>query len=237
MKRGETSRFTVSPDYRAEKEDETMEEFFANTAWQPDKAFVMDITLVKLTKVEDWYGGKTAVMRTLRKGKGRNAYTDSTVYFRCKVEVNGVQTFSNYREDLDDVPVEEQEDFKHMTLEQRAELLKDDTLIKLTLDHYILPSLLQKVIKAMKKNTVVTMTTTLVDEKLRTNFVSDWLNQYEAFKTGDTVKFTISLFGIENTSYFYKNVLADKLAILSRLKNTAGEFFKRGNSKKAAKIY
>ena len=81
----------------------------------------------------------------------------------------------------------------------------------------------------MKKNTVVTMTTTLVEEKLRTNFVSDWLNQYEAFKAGDEVKFTISLFGIENTSYFYKNTLADKLAILMRLKVTAGEFFKRGN--------
>mmetsp|Transcript_20906 Transcript_20906/g.25697 ORF Transcript_20906/g.25697 Transcript_20906/m.25697 type:complete len:251 (+) Transcript_20906:1048-1800(+) len=196
----------------------------------------MDIELVKLIKVEDWYGGKTAVMRTLRKGKGRNAYTDSTVYFRIKIEVNGESKFSNYNEESG-VPIEEQEDFKQMTLEQRAELIKDSSLIKLQLDHYILPSLLQKVIKTMKKNMVVSMTTTLVKEKLQTNFVSDWLNQYELFKEGDTVKFTISLFGIENTSYFYKNVLADKLSILLRLKATAGEFFKRNNPRKAAKIY
>ena len=89
----------------------------------------------------------------------------------------------------------------------------------------------------MKKNMVVTMTTTKVKEKLHTNFTSDFLNQYEAFKEGDTVKFTVSLFGIENTSYFYKNKAADKLAILLRLKGTAGEFFKRGNLAKAAKIY
>lgn len=74
------------------------------------------------------------------------------------------------------MPIEDQEDFKLMTLEERAELIKDESLIKLQLDHYILPSLLQKVIKSMKKNMVVTMTTTLVEEKLHTNFVSDWMN-------------------------------------------------------------
>jgi len=153
-----------------------MEEFFAGTPWIPNKVFVMDIELVKLTKVEDWYGGKTAVMRTLRKGKGRNAYTDSTVYFRIKIEVNGTEIFTNYKPEYSEVPVEEQEDFKLMTIEQRTELLKDDSLIKLNLDHYILPSLLQKVIKSMKKNSVVTMETNLVEEKLHTNFVSDWLN-------------------------------------------------------------
>ena len=81
----------------------------------------MDIALVKLTKVEDWYNDKTAVMRTLRKGKGRNAYSDSTVYFRIKVEVNGTQVFSNYPES--DLPPEEQEDFKHLTVEQRAAVI------------------------------------------------------------------------------------------------------------------
>lgn len=81
------------------------------------------------------------------------------------------------------------------------------------------------------------MTTTKVTEKLHTNFTSDFLNQYEAFKEGDTVKFTASLFGIENTSYFYKNTVANKLVLLMKLKVTAGEFFKRGTLLKAAKIY
>ena len=105
------------------------------------------------------------------------------------------------------------------------------------MDRYVLPSLLQKLIKSMKKNSVVTMTTTRVKDKLHSNFVSPWLDQYSVFKDGDTVKFTVSLFGIENTSYFYKNTLADKQTLLLKLKETAGEFFKVGNYRKAAKIY
>ena len=81
------------------------------------------------------------------------------------------------------------------------------------------------------------MTTTRVKDKLHTNFKSEFLDQYTAFKEGDTVTFTISLFGIKNTSYFYKLPIADKLAYVTRLKVTAGEFFKVGNYKKAAKIY
>ena len=89
----------------------------------------------------------------------------------------------------------------------------------------------------MKKNMVITLTTTRVKDKLHSNFTSDFLNQYEAFAEGDTVKFTISLFSTENTSYFYKHPIAQKLSILLRLKGIAGEFFKKGNYSKAAKIY
>ena len=49
--------------------------------------------------------------------------------------------------------------------------------------------------------------------------------------------FTVTLYGIENTSYFYKNPADKKLEILLRIKGNAGEFFKRGNYSKAAKIY
>jgi hypothetical protein len=51
------------------------------------------------------------------------------------------------------------------------------------------------------------------------------------------VSFTVSLFGIENTSYFYKLTIANKLVYVRRLKETAGKFFKIQNFKKAAKIY
>lgn len=47
----------------------------------------------------------------------------------------------------------------------------------------------------------------------------------------------MSLFGIENTSYFYKLLIADKLAYIRRLKTVAGKFFKVNNFKKAAKVY
>ena len=71
--------------------------------------------LTKLIKVEDWYNDRTTIMRTLRKGKGRNSYTDSEIYFRMKIEVNGNEIFSNYPKS--DLPVEQLEDYKEMTLE------------------------------------------------------------------------------------------------------------------------
>lgn len=76
------------PEFLTENEDEGMEGFFEGTSWDKTKPFVMDCELINLTKVEDWYNDKTTIMRTLRKGKGRNAYTDSVVYFRMKIEVN-----------------------------------------------------------------------------------------------------------------------------------------------------
>jgi hypothetical protein len=88
----------------------------------------------------------------------------------------------------------------------------------------------------MKKNQVAILTTTRVD-KLHTNFPSSFFDQHKAFKVGDTVSFTVSLFGIENTSYFYKLLIAEKLTYVRRLKENAGKFFKIGNFKKAAKIY
>lgn len=114
--------------------------------------------------------------------------------------------------------------------------MQDKTLISHRIDTYTLPSTLQKMIKSMKKNQVAVLTTTRID-KLHTNFPSQWLDQYKAFKEGDTVTFSVSLFGIENTSYFYKLLIADKLAYIRRLKATAGQFFKAQNFKKAAKLY
>jgi hypothetical protein len=109
-------------------------------------------------------------------------------------------------------------------------------LLALRLDNYILPSTMQKMIKSMKKNQVAVLTTTRID-KLHTNFPSPFLDQFKAFKLGDEVSITLSLFGIEHTSYFYKLTIAEKLAYVRRLKETAGKFFKIGNYKKASKIY
>ena len=80
------------------------------------------------------------------------------------------------------------------------------------------------------------MTTTCI-KRLHKNFPSEWFDQYKQFKEGDVVKFTVTLFSIENTSYFYKLPVAGKLAYVERLKTKAGEFFKVGNFAKAAKIY
>lgn len=80
------------------------------------------------------------------------------------------------------------------------------------------------------------METTRLD-KLHKNFASEMFDQYKCIKAGDQVRFTVSLYSIKNTSYFYKLVMVDKIAYVERLKAKAGEFYKQGNLAKSAKIY
>ena len=62
-----------------------------------------------------------------------------------------------------------------MTPEERKQLTEDETLITMRIDDYQMPSLLIKLIKSMKKNSVVEMTTTRID-KLHRNFTSTFLD-------------------------------------------------------------
>lgn len=51
--------------------------------WDKAKDLLFVIELLNLYKVEDWYNNdRTVTMKTLRKGKGRNPYTDSEIH--CK---------------------------------------------------------------------------------------------------------------------------------------------------------
>lgn len=77
----------------------------------------------------------------------------------------------------------------------------------------------------MKKNEICELVTTKVD-KLRTNFKCNFFDQYAIWKEGDKVNLTISLFSIENSSYFYKKLVAEKLVVALKLKATAAKFFK-----------
>jgi len=47
----------------------------------------------------------------------------------------------------------------------------------------------------------------------------------------------ISLVHVDEKKYFYQLKVADKLARVIYLKNVAGNFFKKGDYKKAAKLY
>lgn len=62
-----------------------------------------------------------------------------------------------------------------MTPEERKKLTSDETLITARIDDYQMPSLLIKLIKSMKKNSVAEMTTTKID-KLHRNFASSFLD-------------------------------------------------------------
>lgn len=51
-----------------------------------------------MTKTEDWFKDGTTKVRTLRRGKGRNPYIDSTVKLRLKITVNDKVIVNNYPE-------------------------------------------------------------------------------------------------------------------------------------------
>lgn len=103
-------------------------------------------------------------MRTLRKGKGRNPYIDSTVKLRLKVIVNDKIIVNNYPttnpnmlDEKEEENKEEQvyechdsEDLRTLTVEQRAQYIKriEGQLYTVKMDKYELPSLLIKVIKS-----------------------------------------------------------------------------------------
>ena len=123
MKRNELSRFTISPDFGKEEEDEEgLAMLFEGVeSWQKTNNFVMEIRLHDIIKVEDWYGDQSTMMRKLRRGKGRNPYTDSTIWFRMKIDVNGEEKFSNYPDT--GKSAEEIENLRDMTPEEREQLL------------------------------------------------------------------------------------------------------------------
>ena len=56
-------------------------------------------------------------------------------------------------------------------------------------------------------------------------------------EAGSEVSFLMCLVDIDKAVYFYQLTAAKKLERVMTLKNTAGDFFKAGNFKKAAKIY
>lgn len=113
--------------------------------------------------------------------------------------------------------------------------MEDPSLVTYKIDSYQFPGLLIKLLKSMKKNSVVQLVSTRMD-KLRTNFKSEFFDQH-SFKDGDSVKFTVTLLDSKHTKYFYRNPVAEKLRLVERFKEIAGNFFKIGNYSKASKIY
>ena len=122
-------------------------------------------------------------------------------------------------------------------------LEKAENLYTVRLDSYTLPSLIIKMIKAMKKNGVVQVRTTRID-KLKTNFANEDIgfDQYKEgmLKEGDEVLLRMTLLDSTHPIYFYKMPVSEKLEHVLRLKATATRFFKSdlgNNYKKAADLY
>jgi hypothetical protein len=66
--------------------------------YDKEKPVFADIHILKLIKIEDWFKDETTFVKTFRKGRGRNPYTDSTVSFRMEVFRNDEKILSNYPE-------------------------------------------------------------------------------------------------------------------------------------------
>jgi hypothetical protein len=113
-------------------------------------------------KIEDWFKDGTTIVKSLRKGRGRNPYIDSTVKFRLQVLVNDVEVSSNYPDSYDFF---EDENFNSLSKEEQATYIESlENVYTERLDSYTLPSLIIKIIKSMKKNGVVQVTTSRIDK-------------------------------------------------------------------------
>ena len=137
-----------------------------------------DVELHRLIKIEDWFKDESTIVRTLRKGKGRCPFIDSTVKFRLQVIKNDQEIISNYpvkdlENDEKDYDYFESENLRKMEADQKEQHLAkvDESLYEVRLDSYTLPSLMIKILKSMKKNGVVEVKTSKV-EKLMTNFAN-----------------------------------------------------------------
>lgn len=131
--------------------------------------------LNRLVKIEDWFKDEGTIVKNLRKGRGRNPFIDSSVKIRLQVMVNDEVKVNNYpeKDPVSDGAYDfyESENLKAMSKEDAASYLEkiDGDLYHIRLDDYVLPSLMIKIIKSMKKNGVVEVTTNRMD-KLHSNF-------------------------------------------------------------------
>ena len=62
-----------------------------------------------------------------------------------------------------------------MPLEERSKIYQDESLFTFKVDDYMLPSLLIKLLKSMKKNEICEFETTKID-KLHTNFANEYFD-------------------------------------------------------------
>jgi hypothetical protein len=81
LKRNERSRIQVKNTFVNENDPDLISGLGSD--YNPDKDLIVDVELLRLIKVEDWFkDGGSALKRTLRKGKGKSLASDSTV--KCK---------------------------------------------------------------------------------------------------------------------------------------------------------
>lgn len=97
IKRGEKCKVEVRSNFVPDEDPELLK-ILKDGPYDETKPLFVHVHMLRLTKIEDWFKDGSTLVRTLRKGKGRNPYTDSTVKLRLKFMVNGKEIVSNYPE-------------------------------------------------------------------------------------------------------------------------------------------
>jgi hypothetical protein len=100
MKRNEKSKVEVHKNFVASNDQDLYEQLKCapNNSYDESKPLFVMAEMVRLVKIEDWFKDGTTIVRTLRKGKGRNIYVDSTVSIRLSISVDGASILNNFPE-------------------------------------------------------------------------------------------------------------------------------------------
>ncbi|CDW79222.1 peptidyl-prolyl cis-trans isomerase fkbp62-like [Stylonychia lemnae] len=235
-KRGEHSTIQVQSSFIKEEDEKLF--YRLGERFKEDRDLIVEVKLHDYVKVEDWFNDDKCHKRILRKGKNASPNIDSNIKLRMRITVNGEVKLNNFSEG----DPKELYNQLNMNEEQINELIQDESLYSFTLDKYVLPSVLIKVLKSMKRNEVTELVLRSHFDKLATNFPNQYFNQNELFKdlkeeNSDVVQILLCLVDVDKPVYFYQLKVQGKLDRILTLKTTASEFFKAGNFKKAARIY
>jgi hypothetical protein len=183
LKRGEECRIEIHRSFVPSEDLELKAQL--GDDYDPSQTVWAHVKLHNMVKVEDWFKDGSTIVKTLRKGKGRTPFIDSTVKLRLQIKVNGEVVVNNFpekalhlteenKEPAEDFDFIYSENLKKVSEEERKKYLAkvDSELFTVRIDEYELPSLLIKVIKTMKKNGVTSVSTTRMD-KMISNFANE----------------------------------------------------------------
>lgn len=75
MKRGEQSKIEVKHNFIPEEDKEL--ESLLGADYNKELPVIIHLDMEKIIKIEDWFKDESTIVRTIRKGKGRNPFVDS----------------------------------------------------------------------------------------------------------------------------------------------------------------
>ncbi|TNV85630.1 hypothetical protein FGO68_gene3643 [Halteria grandinella] len=225
MKTKERVKTLVRPDYFIERDAEVVEKYEI----LKDRPLRLDIEMVNLVRVEDLYKDGSAFQKTVFKGEGTaSPYSDFQVLL--KIEVDGVTLFEHPR--MDDL--------------SQIEVGVDSQ--KYDLELYTLPPVVRKILKTTKLTETFQVRVVksgrgmgklapYFEEKHEDGSASCFAQRDVIANFKNEVIYTICLVAMEQKDYLFKLTIQEKLERLSFIKAIGTDFFKRGNMKKALKLY